>query len=75
MIFRIYITPNILLQMNAYLCKKMSKQRLRVHADLSIIKSHLRKDEKFSQGIRLYAVYQIAKGRSARVGRAIPCEP
>ncbi|KAA6310952.1 hypothetical protein EZS27_037829, partial [termite gut metagenome] len=36
-----------------------------VHADLSIIKSHLRKDEKFSQGIRLYAVYQIAKGRSA----------
>ncbi|KAA6340664.1 hypothetical protein EZS27_011492, partial [termite gut metagenome] len=36
--------------MNAYLCKKMSKQRLSVHADLSIIKSHLRKDEKFSQG-------------------------
>ncbi|KAA6305805.1 hypothetical protein EZS27_042541, partial [termite gut metagenome] len=41
------------------------EERLRVHADLSIIKSHLRKDEKFSQSIRLYAVYQIAKGRSA----------
>ncbi|KAA6331093.1 hypothetical protein EZS27_020265 [termite gut metagenome] len=42
----------------------MSKQRLRVHAALSILKSQLRKDEKFSQGVRLYAVYQIAKGRS-----------
>ncbi|KAA6327823.1 hypothetical protein EZS27_023213 [termite gut metagenome] len=43
----------------------MSKQRLRVHTDVSILKSQLRKDEKFFQGVRLYAVYQIAKGRSA----------
>ncbi|KAA6321727.1 hypothetical protein EZS27_028652, partial [termite gut metagenome] len=43
----------------------MSKQRLSVHTDVSILKSHLRKDEKFSQGVRFYAVYQIAKGRSA----------
>ncbi|KAA6332781.1 hypothetical protein EZS27_018739 [termite gut metagenome] len=43
----------------------MSKQRLSVHTDPSILKSQLRKDEKFSQGIRLYAVCQIAKGKSA----------
>ncbi|KAA6323340.1 hypothetical protein EZS27_027210 [termite gut metagenome] len=60
-----YIIPNILLQINHYLCEKMSKQKLRVHTDQSIIKNQLRKDEKFSQGVRLYAVYQIAKGRSA----------
>jgi transposase len=43
----------------------MSKERLSVHADLSTIKSQLRKDEKFSQGVRLYAVYQIKLGRTA----------
>ncbi|KAA6315080.1 hypothetical protein EZS27_034409 [termite gut metagenome] len=43
----------------------MSKQRLKVHADVSTIKSQLRKDEKYSQGIRLYAVYQIAQGKKA----------
>ncbi|KAA6325309.1 hypothetical protein EZS27_025458 [termite gut metagenome] len=43
----------------------MSKQRLSVHTALSLLKSQLRKDEKFSQGGRLYALYQIAKGRSA----------
>ena len=40
----------------------MSKRRLEVLSDLTKIKSQLRKDEKFSQGIRLYAVYQIARG-------------
>jgi transposase len=44
----------------------MSKKKLKVYADLSIIKSQLRKDEKFSQGIRLHAVYQIAKGVDAK---------
>ncbi|KAA6328176.1 hypothetical protein EZS27_022896 [termite gut metagenome] len=34
----------------------MSKQRLRVTADVSMIQSQLRKDEKYSQGIRLYVV-------------------
>ncbi|KAA6338837.1 hypothetical protein EZS27_013185 [termite gut metagenome] len=43
----------------------MSKQRLQVHADVSTIKSQLRKDEKYSQGIRLYVVYQIAQGKKA----------
>ena len=43
----------------------MSKERISVTASLSFIKSQLRKDEKFSQGIRLYAVYQIKLGRSA----------
>ena len=43
----------------------MSKERLSVQADLSTIKSQLRKDEKFSQGVRLYAVYQIKLGRVA----------
>ena len=33
---------------------------------MSVISSQLRKDEKFSQGVRLYAVYQIAKGRDAK---------
>jgi transposase len=41
----------------------MSKERISVAAGLSTIKSQLRKDEKFSQGVRLYAVYQIKLGR------------
>ncbi|KAA6347096.1 hypothetical protein EZS27_005448 [termite gut metagenome] len=45
----------------------MSKQRLQVHADVSTIKSQLRKDEKYSQGIRLYVVYQIAQGRKRHI--------
>jgi transposase len=45
--------------------KKMSKGRISVEVELSTIKSQLRKDEKFSQGIRLYAVYQIKLGRKA----------
>ena len=40
----------------------MSKRRIEVMSELSEIKSQMRKDEKFSQGIRLYAVYQIARG-------------
>jgi len=44
----------------------MSKERISVEAELSIIKSQLRKDEKFSQGVRLYAVYQIKQGRTAK---------
>jgi len=43
----------------------MSKERISVAASLSTIKSQLRKDEKFSQGVRLYAVYQIKLGRNA----------
>ena len=42
----------------------MPKTKLKVKADLSLIKSQLRKDEKFSQCIRLHAVYQIAQGKS-----------
>jgi transposase len=41
----------------------MSKIRLKVNADLLVIKSQLRKDEKFSQGVRLHAVYQVCKGQ------------
>jgi transposase len=43
----------------------MSKERISVEVALSTIKSQLRKDEKFSQGVRLYAVYQIKLGRKA----------
>lgn len=43
----------------------MSKERISVQVALSTIKSQLRKDEKFSQGVRLYAVYQIKLGRKA----------
>ena len=43
----------------------MSKERISVKASLLSIKSQLRKDEKFSQGLRLYAVYQIKLGRMA----------
>ena len=43
----------------------MSKERISVHANLTTIKSQLRRDEKFSQGVRLYAVYQIKLGRAA----------
>jgi transposase len=44
----------------------MSKVKIKVNGDLSVIKSQLRRDEKFSQGVRLYAVYQIAKGTNAK---------
>jgi transposase len=44
----------------------MSKIQIKVTADVSVIKSQLRKDEKFSQGIRLHAVYQIAQGKTAK---------
>jgi transposase len=44
----------------------MSKIKIQVKADLSLIKSQLRKDDKFSQGVRLHAVYQIAKGKDAK---------
>ena len=43
--------------------KIMSKKRLQVNVDLDVLKSQLRKDDKFSQGIRLYAVYQVATGK------------
>jgi transposase len=43
----------------------MSKERISVQASVSTIKSQLRKDEKFSQGVRLYAIYQIRLGRMA----------
>jgi transposase len=41
----------------------MSKNRLKVNVDSEIIKSQLRKDDRFSQGIRLYAVYQVSTGK------------
>jgi len=44
----------------------MSKVKIKVNAAPSVIKSQLRKDEKFSQGVRLYAVYQISKGKSVK---------
>jgi transposase len=44
----------------------MSKIKLKVNADASVIKSQLRKDDKFSQGVRLYAVYQISQGKDAK---------
>jgi transposase len=43
----------------------MSKTRLQVLSNSEAIKSQLRKDEKFSQGVRLYAVYQISLGKTA----------
>jgi transposase len=44
----------------------MSKVKIKVNAASSVIKSQLRKDEKFSQGVRLYAVYQVSKGKDAK---------
>jgi transposase len=44
----------------------MSKVKIKVNAELPVIKSQLRKDEKFSQGVRLHAVYQIALGKDAK---------
>ncbi|KAA6303980.1 hypothetical protein EZS27_044377, partial [termite gut metagenome] len=43
----------------------MSKQRLKVKGDVPTIKRQLLKDVKYSQVIRLYAVYQIAQGKKA----------
>ncbi|KAA6333910.1 hypothetical protein EZS27_017737 [termite gut metagenome] len=43
----------------------MSKQRLQVKGDVPTLKRQLRKDVKYSQGIRPYAVYQIAQGKKA----------
>jgi transposase len=42
----------------------MSKERIKVNVPAEAIASLLRKDEKFSQGVRLYAVYQVALGRT-----------
>ena len=44
----------------------MSKVKIKVKAELSALQSQLRKDEKFSQVVRLYAVYQISKGKDAK---------
>jgi transposase len=43
----------------------MSKVRIKVECEPSVIKSQLRKDEKYSQGVRLYAVYQISIGKNS----------
>jgi transposase len=43
----------------------MSKERIKVNVPAEVIAGQLRKDDKFSQGVRLYAVYQIALGRKA----------
>jgi transposase len=51
----------------------MSKTRIKVVADPETIKSQLRKDEKFSKGVRLYAVYQIALGKKAEEVQALYC--
>jgi transposase len=45
----------------------MSRAKLTVtNGDVASIKAALRKDEKFYQGVRLYAVLQIADGKKAR---------
>jgi transposase len=44
----------------------MSKVKIKVNTAPSVIKSQLRKDEKFSQGVRLYAVYQVSKGKDVK---------
>ena len=44
----------------------MSKVKIKVKVDSSVIKSQLRKDDKFSQGVRIHAVYQIALGKDAK---------
>ncbi|MDR2057386.1 MAG: helix-turn-helix domain-containing protein [Dysgonamonadaceae bacterium] len=43
----------------------MAKERLKVTVAAEEIAGQLRRDEKFSQGVRLYAVYQIALGKKA----------
>jgi hypothetical protein len=45
--------------------KDMAKERLKVAVAAEEIAGQLRRDEKFSQGVRLYAVYQIALGKKA----------
>jgi hypothetical protein len=41
----------------------MAKERLKVNVPAEEIAGQLRRDEQFSQGFRLYAVYQIALGK------------
>ncbi|MDR0686831.1 MAG: hypothetical protein LBF79_05190 [Dysgonamonadaceae bacterium] len=41
----------------------MAKERIYVNVPATSIAAQLRKNEKFSQGIRLYAVYQVTLGR------------
>jgi transposase len=41
----------------------MGKERIKVNVPATSIAAQLRKDEKFSQGVRLYVVYQVALGR------------
>jgi hypothetical protein len=40
----------------------MARERIKVNVPTEAIAAQLRKDEKFSQGVRLYAVYQVALG-------------
>ena len=44
----------------------MSKNRLKVNVESEVIRSQLRKNESFSQGIRLFAVYQVSIGKSPK---------
>ncbi len=44
----------------------MPKDKLSVNTDISTLKKQLKKDEKFTQGVRLYAVYQIKQGKKAK---------
>ena len=44
----------------------MPKERIKVNVPAEVISIHLRRDEKFSQGVRLYVVYQIALGRQVK---------
>ena len=41
----------------------MPKERIKVNVPAEVIATQLRRDEKFSQSVRLYAVYQIAQGK------------
>ena len=39
------------------------KERIKVNVPAEVISTQLRRDERFSQSVRLYAVYQIALGK------------
>ena len=52
-----------------YICKKiyMSRNALKIkNYSTEELKALLRKDEKFQQGVRLYACYQVSKGKKPK---------
>jgi hypothetical protein len=56
--------------------KSMAKERIKANVPIEAIAAQLRKDEKFLQGVGLYAVYQSSiETKSRRTAKHVQYEP